>query len=120
MPQPTDSSTQHTAARLLKGAAILFAVLGASFLVWVTDQWITFPEARASQFGFQAPLWPALGGFVLVAIIAVVSLFWTAAGRVETGENLFAQRHRRRRNDEEDEASSAPPPPSEKMNGAAR
>jgi len=87
------------AARLLKGAALLFVVLGTAFLTWLGRQWARYPEMRASQFGFEAPLWPALGGFVLLAVAAVVGLFWRAARRVENGENLFAQRHRRRRSD---------------------
>ena len=84
------------AARLLKGAALLFSALGVSFLVWVGAQWVEFPEARASQFGFQAPLWPALGLFVIIAMAAVVTLFWSAARRVERGEPLYRRRHRRR------------------------
>ena len=92
---PESSSSSPRAAQLLKGAAILFSVLGASFIVWVADKWITFPEARASQFGFEAPLWPALGAFVLLATVAVGTLFWTAARRVERGEDLFARRHRK-------------------------
>jgi TRAP-type C4-dicarboxylate transport system permease small subunit len=87
------------AARLLKGAALLFVAMGTGFLVWLGRQWTRYPEMKASQFGFEAPLWPALGGFVLLAIVAVVGLFWRAARRVERGENLFAQRHRRRRSD---------------------
>jgi len=102
---PESSSSSPRAAQLLKGAALLFAVLGASFVVWVADKWITFPEARATQFGFEAPLWPALGGFVLLATVAVGSLFWTAARRVEQGENLFDRRHRKR------------PSPPERSNG---
>ncbi len=96
MPDRTDESSPQTAARLLKGAALLFAVLGLSFLAWIGDKWIDFPEARATQFGFEAPLWPALGGFVLLATAAVVTLFWFAAGRVEKGEDLIRQQHRRR------------------------
>jgi hypothetical protein len=95
MPEHPDSPSADTAARLLKGAALLFAVLGLSFVAWIGDKWIDFPEARATQFGFEAPLWPALGGFVLLATAAVVLLFWTAAGRVEDGEDLFRQRHRK-------------------------
>jgi type VI protein secretion system component VasK len=98
-----DPDPQHdapaAAARLLKGAAALFGVLGSAFLVWLWRQWTRYPEMRASQFGFEAPLWPALGGFVLLAMIAVGGLFWRAARRVEAGENLFAQRHRRRASD---------------------
>jgi len=92
------SSGDHAprAARLLKGAAVLFAGMGAGFLVWLGRQWSRYPEMRASQFGFEAPLWPALGGFVLLGVVAVVGLFWRAARRVEAGEDLFAQRHRRR------------------------
>jgi len=88
------------AAQLLKGAALLFLVLGTGFLVWLGRQWARHPEMRASQFGFEAPLWPALGAFVLLAVVAVGGLFWRAARRVEAGEDLFAQRHRRRRPDE--------------------
>jgi len=62
---------------------------------WSLDKWIRFPEARATQFGFQAPLWPAFTLFVLVATSVGVLLLWTAARRVEEGEDLFAQRHRR-------------------------
>lgn len=104
MPKPTESPA--TAARLLKGAALVFAGLGGAFLVWVGDKWINHPEVRASQFGFEAPLWPALGGFVLVAIVTVVGLFWTAARRVSEGEDLFAQRHRRRRDPGWDDRSN--------------
>ncbi|PSQ97230.1 MAG: ABC transporter permease [Bacteroidetes bacterium SW_9_63_38] len=92
---PDSSSPNESAAQLLKSAAILFSALGAAFLAWLGVQWQKYPELRASQFGFEAPLWPALGGFVLLAVIAVVSLFWTAARRVEAGEDLFARRHRR-------------------------
>lgn len=96
MPEQPDESPSLTPSRLLKGAAVLFAGLGLSFIAWIGDKWMDFPEARASQFGFEAPLWPALGGFVLLATAAVVALFWTAAGRVQDGEDLFRQRHRKR------------------------
>lgn len=108
MSDPTNNPSPKTAVSLLKGAAILFACLGLSFVIWIGDKWIAFPEARASQFGFEAPLWPALGGFVLLATSAIVALFWTAAGRVQSGENLFDQRHRRRA------------PLKEKENGASK
>jgi hypothetical protein len=60
---------------------------------WGLDKWIRYPEARASQFGFDAPLWPGFVGFALLGTIVMVALFWTAARRVEAGEDLFAQRH---------------------------
>jgi hypothetical protein len=93
MPDP--NSPNDSAAQILKSAAILFSALGAAFLVWLSAQWQKYPEMRASQFGFEAPLWPALGGFVLLGVVGVVALFWTAARRVEAGEDLFARRHRR-------------------------
>jgi hypothetical protein len=62
----------------------------------VLDKWWQVPEARASQFGFEAPLWPALAVFTMVATVAAVAILWRAARRVEAGEDLFAQRHRRR------------------------
>lgn len=93
-------------ARLLKGGAVVFALLGGGFVAWVLDKWWQMPEARASQFGFQAPLWPALAVFTVVATVAAVGLLWRAARRVEDGEDLFAQRHRRRPGtDEGSEAS---------------
>lgn len=102
MRDASDNGSAKAPARLLKGAALLFLGLGTSFLVWVGDKWIHYPEAQARQFGFEAPLWPALGGFVLVAMVAVGLLFWTAAQRVQRGEDLFSQRHRRRSSDESD------------------
>jgi hypothetical protein len=83
-------------ARLLKAAAVVFAAIGGGMAAWGLDKWINYPEARASQFGFEAPLWPAFTLFVLFATVVGVMLLWTAAGRVEDGEDLFAQRHRRR------------------------
>jgi hypothetical protein len=92
---PDSSSPNESAAQLLKSAAVLFFVLGTTFLVWLGTRWQAYPELRASQFGFEAPLWPALGAFVLLGMLAIVSLFWTAARRVEAGEDLFERRHRR-------------------------
>lgn len=97
MSQPTDDPSSPAPARLLKAAAVLVAVLGGGMAAWGLDKWIRYPEARASQFGFEAPLWPAFVGFALLATVVMVALFWTAAGRVESGENLFAQRHRESR-----------------------
>ena len=42
MPDRPDEKPARTAARLLKGAAVLFAVLGLSFLAWIGDQWMDF------------------------------------------------------------------------------
>jgi hypothetical protein len=107
MPDPSDSTPR--AARLLKGAAVLFAGLGTGFLVWLGAQWRQYPELRTSQFGFEAPLWPALGAFVLLGMGAVITLFWRAARRVEGGEDLFAQRHRRRATDRPEETNGTRP-----------
>lgn len=96
MPQTPDFSSLLDPVRLLKGAAIVFALLGGGMAAWGLDKWIRYPETRATQFGFEAPLWPAFTVFVLVATAVVVGLLWRAAGRVEAGEDLFAQRHRRR------------------------
>jgi hypothetical protein len=95
MSPPNDSSNNASAVRLLKIAALVFAGIGGSVSAWGVDKWINQPQARASQFGFEAPLWPAFTLFVLVATIVIVGLFWTAAERVADGEDLFAQRHRR-------------------------
>ena len=106
MPDPDAHNSADAAVRLLKGAAVLFGGLGAAFLAWLGRQWARYPGMRASQFGFEAPLWPALGAFVLLGMIAVVTLFWTAARRVERGEDLFAQRHRRRASEWERDSSN--------------
>jgi len=105
MPPPTDSSKQ-TVVRLLKGAALTFAVLGGGMTAWGLDKWVRYPEAQASQFGFEAPLWPAFAVFVAGATAVGVVLLWTAAGRVEEGEDLFRQRHRRRPSDSGDREDS--------------
>jgi hypothetical protein len=97
MPQSTDNLSPSTPAHLLKAAAAVVALLGGGMAAWGLDKWIRYPEARASQFGFEAPLWPAFVGFAVLATVVMVWLFWTAARRVENGENLFAQRHRERR-----------------------
>lgn len=106
MPRSTKDAPSRTPALILKGAAGIFGVLGAAFVVWVLDKWQTVPEARASQFGFEAPLWPALALFVATATVAAVALLWRAARRVEAGEDLFAQRHRRHPSDERDKSAS--------------
>lgn len=93
---PQNNASQSGAVRLLKGAAFVFAALGLGTAGWGIDKWLEVPGVRASQFGFQAPLWPAFTTFVLLATAVIVWLLWTAARRVETGEDLFAQRHRRR------------------------
>ncbi len=100
------NASSPTPARLLKGGAITFAVLGTAFIVWVLDKWRQVPEARASQFGLEAPLWPALAAFVLLSTVAAVGILWRAARRVEAGEDLFAQRHRRRPGGPNDSPSS--------------
>jgi len=96
MPSQTDFPSHTTIVRLLKGAALVFATVGGATAAWGVDTWGRYPEARASQFGFEAPLWPAFTLFVVVATTVGVCLLWTAAGRIQEGEDLFAQRHRRR------------------------
>jgi hypothetical protein len=101
MPSPNDYST-NPAARLLKGAALLFAAIGGSMAAWGLDKWVQYPEARASQFGFEAPLWPAFTLFVALATGVVVWFLWSTARRVDEGEDLFAQRTRRQPSDSTD------------------
>jgi hypothetical protein len=108
MSPPNDSSNNASAVRLLKIAALVFAGFGGSLSAWGVDKWINQPQARASQFGFEAPLWPAFTLFVLFATVVIVGLFWTAAERVADGENLFAQRHRRRSSSSEDSSNGRP------------
>ena len=109
MPPQNDPSGNASAVRLLKIAALVFAAVGGSMSAWGVDKWIHQPQARASQFGFEAPLWPAFTLFVLVATVVIVGLFWTAAERVADGEDLFAQRHRRRRSSSDDSPTDQQP-----------
>lgn len=111
MPSQTDFSSNTTVVRVLKGAALVFATVGGAMAAWGVDKWVRYPEARASQFGFEAPLWPAFTLFVVAATTVGVCLLWTAAGRIQDGEDLFAQRHRRRRSD---------PPPQESESASPR
>jgi len=104
MPSPNDASTRAP-ARLLKTGAVAFAVIGGAMAAWGLDKWVHQPEARASQFGFEAPLWPAFTLFVVGAMVVGVALLWSAAGRVADGEDLFAQRHRRHPSETPDEAN---------------
>ena len=85
-----------TPGQVLRGGAVVFALLGLSMMIWLGGQALEHPEIKASQFGNQAPLWiPALL-FVLVSTVAGVYVLIRAAKRVDAGENLFEQRHRRR------------------------
>lgn len=95
MPSENDETTTESAVHLLKGAALVFAVLGLTMAGWGIDKWLEMPGARASQFGFTAPLWPAFICFVVLATGIIVWLLIRAARRVEGGHDLFAQRHRR-------------------------
>lgn len=88
-------------AHLLKGAALTLILLGGTMTVWGLDKWVRYPDVRASQFGFEAPLWPAFVGCALLGTAVGVFVLWTAARRVEAGEDLFSKRHRRRRSDVE-------------------
>lgn len=89
---------------LLRGAAALFGLLGLALVVWLGDKALRYPEIQARQFGYTAPLWIPAILFVLLGTGCSVYLFWRASRRVQSGEDLFAQRHRRHP-DEDDPAS---------------
>lgn len=95
MPQENNSRSWLSPVQLLKGGAFAFVLLGGGMIVWGIDKWIRYPEARASQFGFEAPLWPAFLGVTLLGTTVAVALLWTTARRVEDGEELFVERPRR-------------------------
>ncbi|MES3629405.1 MAG: hypothetical protein PPP56_04485 [Longimonas sp.] len=84
-----------TPARLLRLGALVFALVGGGIIAWLVDKAIRYPEVRASQFGYEAPFWPALIAFVLLCTAVGVYLQLRAARRVDDGEDLYAQRHRR-------------------------
>lgn len=85
-----------SAARLLRGAAVLTAVVGGGIAVWLADKAVRYPEVRAAQFEASAPLWVPFLLFVLACTGLMAYVFVRAARRVESGEDLFARRHRRR------------------------
>lgn len=98
-PDPDASSgpsSRPAPAQLLKGAAVLAVVLGGLIVTWLVDKAVRYPEVKAAQLGSVAPLWVPFALFVSVCVALIAGLFWRAAGRVEAGEDLFAQRHRRR------------------------
>lgn len=96
MPQPSDDRSTSSPARLLKGAALTLILLGGSMVFWGIDKWIRYPETRASQFGFEAPLWPAFIGFTVLGTAVAGTLLWITARRVEAGEDLFSKERGRR------------------------
>jgi hypothetical protein len=102
--EPTFPSTLY--ARILKGGAIVFVLLGGGMIAWSWDQWIKHPEVQASQFGNAAPFWPAVIVFILISMVAGVTLLWRAASRLEDGENLFEERHRKSLKDFEEDTDS--------------
>ncbi|PEN15408.1 ABC transporter permease [Longibacter salinarum] len=65
------------------------------------------PEMQASQFGNNAPYWPAVIVFIVVSVAAGATLLWRAASRLENGENLFEERHRKSLKDFEDDEGVA-------------
>lgn len=101
--QPTSSNPLYP--RILKGGAAVFFLLGLGLVLWLGDQWMKHPETQATQFGNSAPYWPAVIVFVVVSVAAGVALLWRAARRLETGEDLFEERHRKSLKDFEDEES---------------
>ena len=102
--EPTSSSSLYP--RILKGGAAVFILLSTGLIAWLINQWIEHPEVQASQLGNTAPFWPAVIVFVLVSMAAGVALLWRAASRLESGENLFEERHRKSLKDLEEDAES--------------
>lgn len=74
------------AALLLRGAAVLFGVMGLAICAWLADKAIRYPFIRASQFGYDAPLWTPMIVFIAVCTTAVVLLFVRAARRMTIDE----------------------------------
>ncbi|MDQ7041772.1 MAG: ABC transporter permease [Rhodothermus sp.] len=83
--------------RLLRGAALLFGVLGLGIALWLADKAIRYPHILARQGDAQAPLWIPMLVFVLLCTGASIFLFLRAARRVARGETLDTRwpcRHR--------------------------
>ncbi len=77
--------------RLLRGAALLFGVLGLGIALWLADKAIRYPHILARQGDAQAPLWIPMLVFVLLCTGASIFLFLRAARRVARGEALGSQ-----------------------------
>ncbi len=95
---------------LLRGAALLFGLLGLSMVLWLADKAVRYPHILARQGSAEAPLWIPMLVFVLLCMGASIFLLLRAAGRVARGEDLYARRHRRhpseRASDERNSAAS--------------
>jgi hypothetical protein len=84
---------------LVRSTIALLLVTGAGLLLWMVHQANQYPEAQARQFGRfgeAVPFWAPVIGFTIIAVVAMVYLFWQAARRVAAGEDLFGSRFRRR------------------------
>lgn len=103
MPDSLSRNEQDGAApaRLLRGAAVLTTLLGLGIAAWLADKAVRFPEVRAAQFDASAPLWLPFLLFVLACTGLMAYVFVRAARRIESGEDLFALRHRRRPSSDE-------------------
>jgi hypothetical protein len=97
------SSTARTRrSRLLKAGLTFAALVGAVLVVWLLDKAIRFPEIQARQFGRfgdRVPLWIPFLLFVVASFAGICYVIWRAKQRVDTGEDLYAQRHRKRPGD---------------------
>jgi hypothetical protein len=93
-------STERTRrSRLLKAGLTFAALVGAVLSVWLLDKAIRFPEIQARQFGRfgdRVPLWIPFLLFVVASFAGICYVIWRAKQRVDSGEDLYAQRHRKR------------------------
>lgn len=106
MPPQNELERPPRAVYLLRGGAAVFGLIGLSISIWLIDKAIEHPEIQASQFDFEAPLWIPAIIFVVVATTAGIAVLLKAARRVESGEDLFAQRHRKHPSYDEDDRSA--------------
>ncbi len=93
---PTEDNDTPAPARLLRGAALAFVLLGVVIVTWLVDKAIRYPSVRAAQGAAKAPLWIPFILAVTAGTGVIAYLFVRAARRVEQGEDLFGRRHRRR------------------------
>lgn len=105
----SDASTERTRrSRLLKAGLAFAALIGVVLSVWLLDKAIRFPEIQARQFGRfgdQVPLWIPFLLFVIASFAGICYVIWRAKQRVDSGEDLYQQRHRKRPGDPDFEAS---------------
>lgn len=85
--------------RMLRGAGVAVLAFTGLLAGWLLYQAVLHPDTQARQFGKYGeavPLWLPLIAFVILGLLGVAFVFFRAARRVRSGEDLYGSRFRRR------------------------